>query len=211
MQKGWSGERTSEYHDQPIDEALAYARQHGWTVAKAKGGSAIKGELSDDRLDALFEAGCDDATFSTGGGVTFAAFDREAPSLLDAVLSAIEAEPAEENGVEIASPTRSTLSPVRRGAERQRGGSLGDGRSTRSAVRVGPAPGHEVTVPAQQGCRLDEEVPYLDQRGRAHDPSLGGFSVAVLRLEVRRLLRNRRTMIFTRTGHGQGRAILVAH
>ena len=28
-------------------------------------------------------------------------------------------------------------------------------------------------------------------------PSMGGFSVAVLRLEVRRLLRNRRTMIFT--------------
>lgn len=51
----------------------------------------IKGELTDDRLDALFEAGCDDATFGTSGGVTFAAFDREAPSLLDAVLSAIEA------------------------------------------------------------------------------------------------------------------------
>src|SRR5438270_5209161 len=51
----------------------------------------IDGELTDERLDALFEAGCDDATFSTKGTLTFAAFDREAPTLLDAVISAIEA------------------------------------------------------------------------------------------------------------------------
>jgi hypothetical protein len=51
----------------------------------------IRGELTDDRLNALFEAGCDDATLSTKDSVTFAAFDRETPSLLDAVLSAIEA------------------------------------------------------------------------------------------------------------------------
>jgi predicted DNA-binding transcriptional regulator AlpA len=51
----------------------------------------IKGELTDARLDALFEIGCDDATFSTRDDLTFAAFDREAPTLLDAVVSAIEA------------------------------------------------------------------------------------------------------------------------
>jgi predicted DNA-binding transcriptional regulator AlpA len=50
-----------------------------------------QGKLTDARLDALFEAGCDDATFSTKGALTFAAFDREAPSLLDAILSAIAA------------------------------------------------------------------------------------------------------------------------
>ena len=51
----------------------------------------IRGALTDARLDALVEAGCDDATFSTKGDLTFAEFDREAPSLLAAVLSAIAA------------------------------------------------------------------------------------------------------------------------
>jgi len=37
-------------------------------------------------------------------------------------------------------------------------GSLRDSRSTWPAVRVGPALGDEVSVPAQQGCRLDEEA-----------------------------------------------------
>jgi len=36
----------------------------------------------------------------------------------------------------------------------------------------------------------------LDQAGRT-TPPLGGFSLAIVRLEVRRLLRNRRTVIFT--------------
>ena len=51
----------------------------------------LHGALTDDRLDALVEAGCDDATFSTAGELTFAEFDREAPTLLDAVVSAISA------------------------------------------------------------------------------------------------------------------------
>lgn len=49
----------------------------------------ISGAITDDRLDALVEAGCDDATFSSKGDLTFADFDREAASLLDAVTSAI--------------------------------------------------------------------------------------------------------------------------
>ena len=49
----------------------------------------IRGEFTDAVLDALFEAGCDDALFSTKGELVFAAFDREAPSMFDAVLSAI--------------------------------------------------------------------------------------------------------------------------
>lgn len=52
---------------------------------------SAKGELTDELLDALFEAGCDDATFSTKDDMTFAVFAREAPSFLDAVVSAIEA------------------------------------------------------------------------------------------------------------------------
>ncbi len=51
----------------------------------------IRGPLTDARLDALFEAGCDDATFSTKGELTFGEFDREAVSLVDAVVSAITA------------------------------------------------------------------------------------------------------------------------
>ena len=54
------------------------------------------------------------------------------------------------------------VAPVRvllREAEYQCSGSLGDGRSTRAAAGIGPALGDEVAVPAQKGCRLDEEVP----------------------------------------------------
>jgi len=49
----------------------------------------IEGTYADAVLDALFEAGCDDATISHEGDLLFAEFDREADSLLDAVLTAI--------------------------------------------------------------------------------------------------------------------------
>jgi predicted DNA-binding transcriptional regulator AlpA len=51
----------------------------------------IAGQLDEETLDALFEAGCGDATLSEGPGHVLAEFDREAPSLIDAVLSAIAA------------------------------------------------------------------------------------------------------------------------
>jgi hypothetical protein len=51
----------------------------------------IEGALSDEQLDQLAERGCDDATFSTSGQLSFADFDREAPSLLEAIMSAIDA------------------------------------------------------------------------------------------------------------------------
>ncbi len=56
--------------------------------------------LNDQRLDALVEAGCDDATFSTKGELSFAEFDREAPSLVDAIASAI-ASVEGVNGLEV--------------------------------------------------------------------------------------------------------------
>jgi predicted DNA-binding transcriptional regulator AlpA len=59
----------------------------------------IRAALTDACLDALFGAGCDDATFSTRGELTFGEFDRDAPSLLDAVVSAIGA--VESVGVEV--------------------------------------------------------------------------------------------------------------
>ena len=46
-------------------------------------------EVSDDAADALFGAGCDDATASSRDGVARVHFDREAPSLEDAIRSAV--------------------------------------------------------------------------------------------------------------------------
>ena len=49
------------------------------------------GSLEDEAtLDALFEVGCDDATFSQVDGVGYADFIREAPAFVEAVGSAIE-------------------------------------------------------------------------------------------------------------------------
>lgn len=44
---------------------------------------------SDENLDALFEAGCDDATFGNREKIQYADFDREAPSSAEAIASAI--------------------------------------------------------------------------------------------------------------------------
>lgn len=46
---------------------------------------------TDEHINALFEAGCDDATFSHGSTISYGDFDREAENLLEAVLSAVEA------------------------------------------------------------------------------------------------------------------------
>lgn len=50
----------------------------------------IQGDV-DARLDDLFDAGCDDATFGAVDGVQYADFERDAPTLLDAIASAIRA------------------------------------------------------------------------------------------------------------------------
>lgn len=50
----------------------------------------LDGELTDERLDALHEAGCDDMTFSTTDGVWFADVNREAPTFVRAVRSAVD-------------------------------------------------------------------------------------------------------------------------
>lgn len=47
--------------------------------------------LTDEAQHALFEAGCDDATFSASAGVQIGAFDREAGEFAEAVASAIKA------------------------------------------------------------------------------------------------------------------------
>lgn len=45
-------------------------------------------ELTDDVVDCLYEAGCDDATIASRGGRVFLDFSREAESLDASVLSA---------------------------------------------------------------------------------------------------------------------------
>jgi hypothetical protein len=47
------------------------------------------GVLEDEQLDALFEAGCDDALFGVRDGAQYAAFDREAESFSKALAGAI--------------------------------------------------------------------------------------------------------------------------
>ena len=47
--------------------------------------------MSEDAQEALFESGCDDATFGISGGVQTADFDREAADFAEAVSSAIKA------------------------------------------------------------------------------------------------------------------------
>jgi hypothetical protein len=58
-----------------------------WTFRLTLAGIA----LTDEELDALFEAGCDDATFSLErDGTVLGFFDRDADTQEDAVLSAID-------------------------------------------------------------------------------------------------------------------------
>jgi hypothetical protein len=47
--------------------------------------------LTDDAVNARYEAGCDDATFGVSGGVQTGEFDREAADFAEAVASAIKA------------------------------------------------------------------------------------------------------------------------
>ena len=44
---------------------------------------------TDDELDALYAAGCDDAAFGVDDGLPLAEFDREAQTLADAIASAV--------------------------------------------------------------------------------------------------------------------------
>lgn len=46
-------------------------------------------EVTDDQADALFAAGCDDGTPACCNGTAWIHFDREAPSLEEAIRSAI--------------------------------------------------------------------------------------------------------------------------
>ena len=57
--------------------------------------------LTDEHLDALYEAGCDDALFGERDGAQYAAFDRHARSFGDALRSAINAVTAAVEGLSV--------------------------------------------------------------------------------------------------------------
>jgi len=46
-------------------------------------------EATDEHADQLFNAGCDDGTLASRDGTTWIHFDREAPSLEEAIRSAV--------------------------------------------------------------------------------------------------------------------------
>ncbi len=58
-------------------------------------------DLNDNVMNRLFDAGCDDATFSMRYGRVFAEFSREAESYSQALLSAISAVRAAGVGAEV--------------------------------------------------------------------------------------------------------------
>ncbi len=57
--------------------------------------------MTDDAQNALFEAGCGDATFGVSGGVQTADFDREAAEFAEAVASAIKAIESTVSGARV--------------------------------------------------------------------------------------------------------------
>jgi hypothetical protein len=57
--------------------------------------------LSDENIDALYEAGCDDALFGSRDGAQYGAFDREAATFSEALASAVHDITAAVPGVQV--------------------------------------------------------------------------------------------------------------
>lgn len=57
--------------------------------------------LTDDHLDALYEAGCDDVLFGERDGAQYATFDREAASFRSALKSAVSDLAAGVDGLHV--------------------------------------------------------------------------------------------------------------
>ena len=64
--------------------------------------------LTEEHQDALFKAGCGDATFSASRGAQEADFDREAVDFADAVAGAIKAIESTVEGAIVTSVRRTT-------------------------------------------------------------------------------------------------------
>ncbi len=78
--------------------STAIQRVHRFTLSL----SGIDDRLTDAELDRLFEAGCDDALIGCTAGQWSAEFDREAPSLAEAIVSAVrDVEAASVEGLAV--------------------------------------------------------------------------------------------------------------
>jgi hypothetical protein len=75
------------------DSSKLHAPQEGGIMTTFEFTLLVEGGdlQTDESQDALFEAGCDDATIGLTAGVQYLQFDREARSLADALVSAITA------------------------------------------------------------------------------------------------------------------------
>lgn len=81
------GRQLRRWVDQHDHDARLGGAMTEWTFRLTLAGL----DLTDEQLNALFEAGCDDATFSLErDGSVLGLFDREAETQEDAVLSAID-------------------------------------------------------------------------------------------------------------------------
>lgn len=67
--------------------------------------------MNDANLDALFEAGCSDATVGQRGGVSYADFNREADTFAAAVQTATEAIAAAFPGAGVVGPKQELREP----------------------------------------------------------------------------------------------------
>lgn len=75
-------------------------------------------EVSDDLADALYGGGCDDALFGQQNGEVFLEFDREAPSLQEAIVSAIEDACAASDKIKVTSVKAEPVKRPRPAAKR---------------------------------------------------------------------------------------------
>jgi hypothetical protein len=166
-----------------------------WTFRLTIAGIA----LTDDQLNAFFEAGCDDATFSLErDGTVLGLFDREAASQEDAVLSAIGDVEAAGIGARVLRVSQDgdwlTASEIaeRVGRTRQGIGLL---------IRGDRGPGHFPTPAARQGSSsplwswADVEAwfeRYEPDAIKEHGPRLSPDFLAELndRLDLREHLRH---------------------
>jgi hypothetical protein len=142
---------------------------------------------ADAELDALFSAGCDDAMFGTEGNLPIVEFDREAPSLAEAIVSAVRSlEAAALSPVRVVDQDLLTLADI--------GDRLGQSRESirRYAAGLrGPGGFPPPVNPTRDGAafyRWSEVAPWarkhLSVDVSADDPTL---AAANLMLQVRRL------------------------
>ena len=126
---------------------------------------------TDDELDALHAAGCDDAIFGHEDGLSIAEFDREAPALADAIATAvIQIEQVGLAAVRVLDTDLVTLADI--------GNRIGQSReSVRRYVTKERGPGEfpPPVNPTREGTvfyRWSEVAPWIRNRLGLHVPDI---------------------------------------